>query len=86
MKKVVLVLILVALVLCVGRGVYALSACSLVDATVVEVSADEVVAVDGDGNEWAFFADGLAVGDNITLVMNNQHTASPLDDSVYNYF
>ena len=86
MKKIALVLIAIALIACVIGQVYKLNAYTLTDAVVVEISDDSVLAVDGNGNCWEFFADGLTLGDNITLVMNNYHTANVIDDSVINYF
>ena len=86
MKKIALVLIAIALIACIIGQVYRLNAYTLTDAVVVEISGDSVLAVDGNGNCWEFFADGLTLGDNITLVMNNHHTANVIDDSVINYF
>ena len=86
MKKIALVLIAIALVACAIGQVYRLNAYTLTDAVVVEISGDRVLVVDGTGNCWEFFADGLALGDNITLVMNNHHTANIIDDGVVNYF
>ena len=86
MKKIALVLIAIALIACIIWQVYKLNAYTLTDSVVVEISGDSVLAVDGNGNCWRFFADGLTLGDNITLVMNNHHTANVIDDSVINYF
>ena len=86
MKKIALVLIAIALITCVIGQVYKLNAYTLTDAVVIEISGDSVLAVDGNGNCWEFFADGLTLGDNITLVMDNYHTENVIDDSVINYF
>ena len=86
MKKIALILIAIALIACVIGQVYKLNAYTLTDAVVIEISGDNVLAVDCNGNCWEFFADGLTLGDNITLVMNNHHTANVIDDSVINYF
>lgn len=86
MKKIALVLVAIALIACVIGQVYKLNAYTLTDAVVIEISDDSVLAVDGNGNCWEFFADGLTLGDNITLVMNNYHTENVLDNSVINYF
>ena len=86
MKKIALVLVAIALVACVIGQVYKLNAYTLTDAVVIEISCDSVLAVDNNGNCWGFYADGLTLGDNITLVMNNHHTANVIDDSVINYF
>ena len=86
MKKIALVLIAIALVACAIGQVYRLNAYTLTDAVVVEISDNSMLAVDGNGNCWEFFADGLTLGDNITLVMNNHHTANIIDDSIINYF
>ena len=86
MKKIALVLIAIALIACVIGQVYKLNAYTLTDSVVIEISGDSVLAVDSNGNCWEFFADGLTLGDNITLVMNNHHTANVIDDSVINYF
>ena len=86
MKKIALILIAIALVACIIGQVYRLNAYTLTDAVVIEISDDSVLAVDGNGNCWEFFADGLTLGDNITLVMNNHHTTNVIDDSVINYF
>ena len=86
MKKIALVLIAIALIACVIGQVYKLNAYTLTDAVVAEISGDRVLVVDGNGNCWEFFADGLTLGDNITLMMNNHHTENIIDDSVINYF
>ena len=86
MKKIALVLIAIALAACAIGQVYRLNSYTLTDAVVVEISDDSVLAVDSNGNCWEFFADGLTLGDNITLVMNNYHTANVIDDSIINYF
>ena len=86
MKKIALVLIAIALIACVIGQVYKLNAYTLTDAVVIEISDDNVLAVDGNGNCWGFYADGLTLGDNITLVVNNHHTANVIDDSIINYF
>ena len=86
MKKIALVLIAIALIACVIGQVYKLNAYTLTEAVVVEISGDSVLVVDGNGNCWEFFADGLTLGDNITLVMSNHHTENIIDDSVINYF
>ena len=86
MKKIALVLIAIALIACVIGQVYKLNAYTLTEAVVVEISGDSVLVVDGNGNRWGFYADGLTLGDNITLVMNNHHTANVIDDSIINYF
>ena len=86
MKKIALVLIAIALVACAIGQVYRLNAYTLTDAVVAEISGDRVLVVDGNGNCWEFFADGLTLGDNITLMMNNHHTENIIDDSVINYF
>ena len=86
MKKIALVLIAIALIACVIGQIYKLNAYTLTDSVVIEISGDSVLAVDGNGNCWGFYADGLTLGDNITLVMNNHHTANVIDDSVINYF
>ena len=86
MKKIALVLIAIALIACIIGQVYKLNAYTLTDSVVVEISDDSVLAVDSNGNYWEFFADGLTLGDNITLVMNNHHTVNVIDDSVINYF
>ena len=86
MKKIALVLVAIALIACVIGQVYKLNAYTLTDAVVIEISDDSVLAVDSNGNCWEFFADGLTLRDNITLVMNNYHTENVLDNSVINYF
>ena len=86
MKGMSVVLIGIAIITCEIGQVYKLNAYTLTDAVVSEISGDSVLAVDGNGNCWEFFADGLTLGDNITLVMDNYHTENVIDDSVINYF
>ena len=86
MKKIALVLIAIALIACIIWQVYKLNAYTLTDSVVVEISGDSVLAVDGNGNCRRIVAAGLRLGDDIGLVMNNQHTANVIDDSVINYF
>ena len=86
MKKIALVLIAIALAACAIGQVYRLNSYTLTDAVVVEISGDRVLVVDDNGNCWEFFAYGLTLDDNITLMMNNHHTENIIDDSVINYF
>lgn len=53
------------------------------DCTVTEVTNDTVTVTDNRHNEWKFYADDdsdIDVGDNVDLVMDNNHTDYTVTD------
>ena len=53
------------------------------NAQVLEVEHKVVTAIDEYGDEWQFFADGLQVGDEVVLMMNDNGTEDFHDDEVH---
>ena len=52
-------------------------------ATVVEVDGEVVSVVDGSGMMWDYLDEGLdKVGDEVVLIMNDQHTDNVFDDVI----
>lgn len=56
-----------------------------INAEVVAVEQDEIVAVDATGQEWVFFGDEVKVNDTIKLTFENNHTLDRQDDKVVNF-
>ena len=52
------------------------------DAKVVNVDNLEVTAEDKQGNLWVFIADDCSVNDDVTLIMNDNHTTKITDDKI----
>lgn len=51
------------------------------DVTVVNVKGEEVTVQDNRQHLWSFFSDSkYKVGEHITVVMNDQHTTSIIED------
>ena len=49
---------------------------------VVEVDCIEVGVVDQQGHRWNFTADGLHVGDTVTLIMHDNYTTNDITDDI----
>ena len=49
---------------------------------VVEVDCIEVGAIDQQGHRWNFMADGLKVGDKVTLIMHDSFTTGDITDDI----
>jgi hypothetical protein len=49
---------------------------------VVEVDCIEVGAIDSQGHRWNFKADGLQVGDKVTLIMHDNYTTNDITDDI----
>lgn len=54
-------------------------------AIVCEIEGDDVLCEDSAGNLWAFFGDGVANGDEISLTMCDMGTEIVFDDWIVNY-
>lgn len=55
------------------------------DCRVIDVDNDIVTVIDNRQNEWKFYVDDdsdIDVGDNVDLVMNNNHTDYTIEDDV----
>ncbi len=65
-----------------------LGCCSMIDtrytrdAVVVDYRADAVVVQCDTGHEWGFIGEGYEIGEEVTLVMNNNHTMNVEDDKI----
>lgn len=52
-------------------------------ATVVEVEGGVTTAVDASGLLWDYLDEGIdEVGDEVVLIMNDQHTSNVFDDEI----
>lgn len=66
--------------------ILALSFCSIVEttytqnATVIQIKDDIALIETKDGYVWNFNARGLSLGDEVRLVMDNNHTYSIVSD------
>lgn len=52
------------------------------DAVVTDVNCIEITVEDGQGHRWSFIGDEYKVGQEITLVMNDNHTSVITDDRI----
>lgn len=52
------------------------------NAIVINVDNLEVTAEDKQGNLWVFIADGYSINDDVTLIMNDNHTTKITDDKI----
>ena len=52
------------------------------DVVVTKVDCIEVTVQDKQGHHWSFYGDDYTVGQEITVVMNDQHTSSIYDDTI----
>lgn len=77
-KKIVMVLTVITIIGLMGTTETTYTR----DAVVVNVDNIEVTAEDNQGNLWAFIADGYSINDNVTLIMNDNHTTKITDDKI----
>lgn len=77
-KKVIIVLTVIIVIGLMG----AIETTYTRNAVVVNVDNLEVTAEDKQGNLWVFIADGYSINDNVTLVMNDNHTTKITDDKI----
>ena len=54
------------------------------DVTVTKVDCIKVTVQDKQGHYWSFYGDDYTVGQEITVVMNDQHTSFIYDDTIIN--
>lgn len=52
------------------------------EVTVIEVQGDEVLVANDRGIVWAFKGEGFVEGQEITVVMDTQHTTKITDDPI----
>ena len=52
------------------------------NAVVVNVDNLVVTAEDKQGNLWVFVADDYSINDDVTLIMNDNHTTKITDDKI----
>ena len=52
------------------------------NAVVVNVDNLEVTAEDKQGNLWVFIDDDYSINDDVTLIMNDNHTTKITDDKI----
>ena len=79
MKRVAIVLVVLALIgLC-----HKYESTYTREVTVVSVKGEEVTVQDNHQHLWSFFSNGEhKVGQHITVVMNDNHTTSVIEDDV----
>ena len=71
-----IIAIIIALLIAMGGNTYTMSA------VVTDVDADTVTVEDFNGNVWEFYGDGFAVGEILTLVMDDCGTTNITDDMI----
>lgn len=52
------------------------------DVVVTDVDCIEVTVEDRQGHHWSFYGDDYTVGQEITVVMNDNHTSIITDDRI----
>ena len=77
-KKIVLVVLIVVAIGLVGMAESTYTR----DVVVIKVDCSEVTVQDKQGHQWSFCGDDYTVGQEIIVVMNDQHTSSINDDII----
>ena len=77
-KRIVLVVAIIMVLSVVGM----LESTYTRDVVVTDVDCIEVTVEDRQGHHWSFYGDDYTVGQEITVVMNDQHTSSIYDDTI----
>ena len=77
-KKIIMVLTVIVIIGLMGtiETTYARNA------VVVNVDNLVVTAEDKQGNLWVFVADDYSINDDVTLIMNDNHTTKITDDKI----
>lgn len=50
------------------------------NAKVTDIKGSEIIVVDETDNVWSFYGDGYEVGQNVKLIVDNNHTYNKLSD------
>lgn len=77
-KKIALVVVAITVIGLVGM----IETTYTRDVVVTKVDCIEVTVQDKQGHHWSFYGDDYTVGQEITVVMNDQHTSSIYDDTI----
>jgi hypothetical protein len=77
-KRIVIVLTIITVIGLMGM----LESTYTRDAVVTDVDCIEVTVEDSQGHRWSFIGDEYKVGQEITLVMNDNHTSIITDDRI----
>ena len=77
-KKIVLVVIAIVVIGLIGT----IESTYTRDVVVTKVDCVEVTVQDKQGHLWSFYGDDYTVGQEIIVVMNDQHTSSIYDDTI----
>ena len=77
-KKITMILIVIVIIGLMGT----IETTYTRNAIVVNVDNFEVTAEDKQGNLWVFIADGYSINDDVTLIMNDNHTTKITDDKI----
>ena len=77
-KKIVLVVVAIVVVGLMGM----IESTYTRDVVVIKVDCIEVTVQDKQGHHWSFYGDDYTVGQEITVVMNDNHTSIITDDRI----
>ena len=77
-KKIIMVLTVIVIIGLMGT----IETTYTRNAVVVNVDNLEVTVEDKQGNLWVFIADGYSINDDVTLIMNDNHTTKITDDKI----
>lgn len=77
-KKIALVVVAIVVISLMGT----IEATYTREAVVTNVDCIEVTVEDEQGHRWSFIGDEYKVGQEITLVMNDNHTSIITDDEI----
>ena len=77
-KKIIMVLTVIVIIGLMGT----IETTYTRNAIVINVDNLEVTVEDKQGNLWVFIADGYSINDDVTLIMNDNHTTKITDDKI----
>lgn len=77
-KRIVIVLVVITVIGLMGT----IETTYTRDVVVTDVNCIEVTVEDRQGHRWSFFGDEYKVGQEITVVMNDNHTSTITDDRI----
>jgi hypothetical protein len=82
MKKIIITTLIIVLSIFFIGTMGMLESTYTRDVVVTKVDCIEVTVQDKQGHHWSFYGDDYTVGQEITVVMNDNHTSIITDDRI----
>lgn len=82
MKKIIITTLIIVLSVCFIGTIGMLESTYTRDVIIVSIKDQEITVEDTQGYLWTFIGEGYEIDQEITVVMNDQHTGTIIDDEI----